>query len=228
MGFHRQCSTQYITKIPTHHQPITLAYHRHVQSGQINLDNNQLSLSVALDSLYRNLSSYDRFTIPDDRLDHVAWFMHGAPHTWQLCRFCLCKSSFFCVHTTRGYISTDQLFYETCNDGLIADNIRATNHNSIHYEPIQRKAMQCHFHELMLGVHQQIHNYKLTHPKADPIPPVAASFARQAHILCSVEVQITDIADTMIMKQIITLLMDLGVTIVTMSIFRRVDCMRVD
>ena len=208
--------------------PITLAYHRHVQSGRINLDNNQLSLSATLDSLYTNLSSHDRFMIPDDRLDHVARYYAGGTSLFDnFADFAYAKAHSF-VHTPHkgiyihgsvgvGKSMLMDLFYQTCNKGFIADDIRGTSHTSIRYEPIKRKAMRCHFHEFMLDVHQRIHNHKLTHPKADPIPPVAASFARQARLLCFDEMQITDIADAMIMKRIMTLLMDLGVTIVTTS-----------
>ena len=52
-----------------------------------------------------------------------------------------------------------------------------------------------HFHEFMLDVHQRIHAYKANHPRADPIPPVAADLAREARLLCFDEMQITDIAD---------------------------------
>ena len=36
----------------------------------------------------------------------------------------------------------------------------------------------------MLDTHQCIHAYKAKHPKADPIPPVAAMLAREARLLC--------------------------------------------
>ena len=68
-----------------------------------------------------------------------------------------------------------------------------------------------------IDVHQRIHNYKTTHPKADPIPPVAASIALESRLLCFDEMQITDIADAMIIKRLFTILLDLGVVIVTTS-----------
>jgi len=85
------------------------------------------------------------------------------------------------------------------------------------YHPISMKHRRCHFHEFMLDVHQRIHAYKANHPKADPIPPVAAALAKEATLLCFDEMQITDIADAMIIKRLLTLLLDLGVVIVTTS-----------
>ena len=102
------------------------------------------------------------------------------------------------------------LFYRTCNSGLII-------HDTKQYPPIKRRCMRVHFHEFMLDVHGRIHKYKKKHPRSDPVPPVAASLAKQARLICFDEMQITDIADAMIIKRLLTILLDLGVTIVTTS-----------
>lgn len=102
------------------------------------------------------------------------------------------------------------LFYSICADGL---NIE----EGINYSPIKRRRKRCHFHEFMLDVHQRIHAYKAKHPRSDPIPPVAASLAKEARLLCFDEIQITDICDAMIIKRLFTILLDLGVVIVTTS-----------
>lgn len=102
------------------------------------------------------------------------------------------------------------LFYRTCNSGSIFQDIRQ-------YPPIKIGCMRVHFHEFMLDVHGRIHEYKKNYPRSDPVPPVAASLAKQARLICFDEMQITDIADAMIIKRLLTLLFDLGVTIVTTS-----------
>jgi len=129
------------------------------------------------------------------------------------------------------------LFYTICKDGL------SIPEENISYKPISQRRRRLHFHEFMLGkslvkfcamichlpltddaiplqyidVHQRIHNYKTIHPKADPIPPVAASIAIESRLLCFDEMQITDIADAMIIKRLFAILLDLGVVIVTTS-----------
>jgi len=85
------------------------------------------------------------------------------------------------------------------------------------YPHINIKHKRWHFHEFMLRTHQRIHSYKSKHPKSDPIPHVAAVLAREARLLCFDEMQITDIADAMIIKRLFTILFDLGVVIVTTS-----------
>lgn len=103
------------------------------------------------------------------------------------------------------------LFYSICADGLSLPD------EDIKYNPIQRRHKRYHFHEFMLNVHQRIHAYKAKHPRGDPMPPVAAELAKEARLLCFDEMQITDIADAMIIKRLLTTLLDLGVVIVTTS-----------
>eukprot|EP00984_Skeletonema_dohrnii_P024333 scaffold13442_cov96-Skeletonema_dohrnii-CCMP3373.AAC.2 len=110
-------------------------------------------------------------------------------------------------------LSTEEQHEETNNDN---DN---TNNNIIYkkYNPINQQCKRYHFHEFMIQIHQRIHTYKSQHPKSDPIPSISAQIAQEARILCFDEMQITDIADAMIIKRILTLLLDLGVVVVTTS-----------
>ena len=75
MSFHRTLIT-----LTSSNGPITLAYKHQVKSGLYNLDNSQLHLSAALDSLYSSLTSpsSDRFIIPDDQLDFAAGYYAGS------------------------------------------------------------------------------------------------------------------------------------------------------
>ena len=168
--------------------PISLAYKYRVESGKINLDQNQLSLSAALDSLYSNLTSpnNDRFLIPDDQLDHAAQYYGGSSKLTMLnfADVTLAKVHSLIYSPPKGvYIHGSvgvgksmlmDLFYETCKSGFASDTVQ--------YHPIKRKCLRCHFHEFMLDVHQRIHAYKKVHPRDDPIPPVAAALAKEARV----------------------------------------------
>ena len=211
--------------------PITLAYQRRVNSGSINLDSGQLSLTAALDSLYFSLSGSssirERFQIPDEYVEAVAGYYGGSGggsssllpsgHTAGIAILATAYSFVnppprgIYVHGSVGIGKSMlmDMFYSICDAGY--------TEKEDDYPPIQRRCRRCHFHEFMLDVHSRIHSYKKNHPKGDPIPPVAASLAKDARMLCFDEMQITDIADAMIVKRLFTILLDLGVVVVTTS-----------
>jgi protein AFG1 len=122
------------------------------------------------------------------------------------------------------------LFHSICTKGLSIpkDDAAATATNDddhddnnddilLSYNPIKLNCKRYHFHEFMIRIHQQIHTYKSLHPKQDAIPYISAKIAQESRLLCLDEMQITDIADAMILKRIVTLLIELGVVIVTTS-----------
>ena len=179
--------------------PVTLAYRRRVDSGRLSPDEEQLSLGAALDTLYASLStSNDRFLIPDGRVEEAA--RHYASPSWSSDNFA--GAAIATAHTfantmppgiyIHGSVGVGKsmlmdLFYSVCDAGHVEEDVE--------YKPIGRRRKRMHFHEFMLDVHQRIHAYKANHPRADPIPPVAADLAREARLLCFDEMQITDIAD---------------------------------
>ncbi|MDD9909514.1 MAG: cell division protein ZapE [Ahrensia sp.] len=79
-----------------------------------------------------------------------------------------------------------------------------------------------HFHAFMQDVHARVHAWRqglktAKERSADPIPPLAAQFAKEARLLCFDEFAVTDAADAMILARLFTGLIDHGVTIVATS-----------
>ncbi|KAJ2089958.1 ATPase [Coemansia sp. RSA 1813] len=83
--------------------------------------------------------------------------------------------------------------------------------------PTNRKR-RVHFHAFMLDVHARINALRRTRAStSDPVPTIARELASDAYVLCFDEFQVTDIADAMVLRHLVTELFRNGVVIVTTS-----------
>lgn len=75
-----------------------------------------------------------------------------------------------------------------------------------------------HFHEFMRDIHAAIHAWRQAGAKGDdPIPTLVRDLAANAWLLCLDELQITDIADAMIVGRLFQGLLEQGVVVVITS-----------
>lgn len=79
--------------------------------------------------------------------------------------------------------------------------------------PIVRKT-RVHFHEFMRGVHRQLDDLKGV---ADPLDDVARRIAKKYRLICFDEFHVSDIADAMILHNLLRALFDNGVSFVMTS-----------
>jgi protein AFG1 len=73
-----------------------------------------------------------------------------------------------------------------------------------------------HFHAFMLEIHDRLHQLKLLKTR-DPISHIANEIAKKSWFLCLDELQVTDISDAMLLRQLFTELFKRNCVIVTTS-----------
>ncbi len=170
-------------------------YHTLIEAGELQPDAHQASAIITLERLHRELIEY-RPSGNTWTAGWLRWFgSKPAP-----------KGVYLYGGVGRGKSMLMDLFY----------SVAAT--------PAKRRM---HFHEFMLDIHARLKAWhdlstreRVQHDQRsgdDPIPPVARQIANETALLCFDELQVTDIADAMVLTRLFKELFALGVVVVATS-----------
>ena len=182
------------------------AYRALEAEGEIRPDEDQLRIISHFERLYRELVDYPEIgsgskglSIKSWRLSHLFRWSGGDKKPP--------RGLYIYGGVGRGKSMLMDLFYEVA--------------------PLKLKK-RVHFHEFMLDVHARMKAWRSMSGKEraavggrasedDPIPPVARQMAQEATLLCFDEMQVSDVADAMILSRLFKELMDRGVVVVATS-----------
>ena len=211
--------------------PVTAAYERKVDAGEVRRDDAQVALAAKLDGLHESLTSLPAVPVRIDKPTQSR-STNSRPLLLLLARSLASAQSSLrkkfhlrsfgppprgmYIHGPVGVGKSFlmDLFYASVN---VPDDDTGCNNDSHSLKHAKITKRRVHFHEFMLDVHHRIFVYKQKHPRDDAIPIIAQQLAQEAQLLCFDEFQVTDVADAMILKRLFLLLLDWNVVVVATS-----------
>ena len=213
--------------------PVTAAYERLVDAGEVRRDDAQVALAAKLDALHESLTSLPPVPVRTDKPTQSS-STSSSPLLLSLARsLASAQSSLRKKFDLRSFGPPPRgiyihgpvgvgksflmdLFYASVN---VPDDDSGCNNDS-HSHSLKRAKItkrRVHLHEFMLDVHHRIFVYKQKLPREDAIPIIAQQLAQEAQLLCFDEFQVTDVADAMILKRLFLCLLDWNVVVVATS-----------
>ncbi|CEL02373.1 Putative Mitochondrial ATPase [Aspergillus calidoustus] len=184
-------------------------YNARVQTGRLRDDPYQRQIIEQLQDLYERLRSYIAPSVVRPSIESL----DSAP-----------KKSFFGSLFSKAPAKPETSIPENLPKGLYMYGdvgCGKTMLMDLFYDtlpPNISSKSRIHFHNFMQDVHKRMHVVKMRFGNDfDALPLVAADIAEKSSVLCFDEFQCTDVADAMILRRLLELLMSHGVVLVTTS-----------
>lgn len=193
--------------LPLAYKPRTTSpleqYYKLVETGTLKADDHQTRIIERLQRLHDDLLHHNPLPIPSASTSASSLFgrlFSSSSSTPSLSPDQVPKGLYLYGDVGTGKTMLMDLFYNTLPTHI-------------------KRKRRIHFHAFMIDVHKRIHAAKvmLGARGGDPIEPVARDLANEAYVLCFDEFQVTDIADAMILRQLLEKLLNYGVVCVMTS-----------
>uniref|UniRef100_A0A7S3JPQ8 EF-hand domain-containing protein n=1 Tax=Aureoumbra lagunensis TaxID=44058 RepID=A0A7S3JPQ8_9STRA len=172
-----------------------IAYERLVTDGLIQRDPVQLSVMARFERLYDELRFDDKAQEPKGEESTLASLKR-----------------FFGGTDTADTIKVPRGLYVHGSTGS-----GKTFCMDLFYEQVEQSKQRIHFHEFMLSIHRRLHELKNMNATENPLTAVAHQVLSQGRLLCLDEMQVTDIADALIIKNVFQALFEAGCIVVATS-----------
>ncbi len=179
------------------------AYQALIKEGELKPDSDQEHVVSLLEQLHDALINYPKINVKHAENSITNWLKDKLSHIFKRYQN-IPKGLYLFGGIGRGKSMLMDLFYSVA--------------------PIQSKR-RIHFHEFMLDIHARLNTWHAHEAKEknqniknhDPIPSIARQIANEATLLCFDELQITDIADAMVLARLFEELFAHGVIVVATS-----------
>ncbi|MFC3093886.1 cell division protein ZapE [Alteromonas sediminis] len=194
--------------------PVTAAYERKVDAGEVRRDAAQVALAAKLDALHESLNSLP--SVPVRNYEPTESSFKNSSSLLRLLARSLAPAQSFLRKKFHlwSFGPPPRGMYIHGPVGVGKSFLMDLFYASVSVSITKRRV---HFHEFMLDVHHRIFVYKQKNPRDDAIPVIAQQLAQETQLLCFDEFQVTDVADAMILKRLFRLLLDWNVVVVATS-----------